>query len=274
MTDLQNLLSTFIHALLPPQPTVGSPTIEHWSPPLVSHSPTWESSNNSRRASAIGRNSSSDSVDCLPIAAKFLSHPPETVVEEQGKKVAGRDSAESEGSRRLEGSGSVENVRLSTTKGSPDTSVPFPSSAVKTTSPSARTRQSHPPIKSRNSTSTLRQRLTDRSSSTHALGSTARKLQRAVSAATDYTSYHSAPGGTEGSVAHSEVLGLPEDLREVLEVLRDGILPGHLALSKALRRRHEEQFPLIRSLADVFTQHVRSSPSTCVFVALAVLSTY
>lgn len=52
------------------------------------------------------------------------------------------------------------------------------------------------------------------------------------------------------------MMGLPEDLREVLEVLRDGILSGHLALSRALKKRYEEQYPLVRSLADVFTQHV------------------
>lgn len=51
-------------------------------------------------------------------------------------------------------------------------------------------------------------------------------------------------------------MGLPEDLREVLEVLRDGILQGHLALSQALKKRYEEQYPLVRSLADVFTAHV------------------
>ena len=57
-------------------------------------------------------------------------------------------------------------------------------------------------------------------------------------------------------------MGLPEDLREVLEVLRDGILGGHLALSRALKKRYEEQYPLVRSLADVFTQHVSRSRSS------------
>lgn len=53
-------------------------------------------------------------------------------------------------------------------------------------------------------------------------------------------------------------LGLPEDLRKVLEVLRDGVYEGHLALSRALKARYEEQYPLVRSLADVFNQHVRA----------------
>lgn len=62
--------------------------------------------------------------------------------------------------------------------------------------------------------------------------------------------------GAAAFTAQADVLGLPEDFRVLLEVLRDGILPGHLALSRALRARHAEQFPLVRSLADVFNAHV------------------
>lgn len=51
---------------------------------------------------------------------------------------------------------------------------------------------------------------------------------------------------------------LPEDLRQCLEVIENGILPGHAKLSEALRKRYEEQYPLVRSLADVFVTHVRS----------------
>ncbi|CAG8568578.1 5285_t:CDS:2 [Acaulospora colombiana] len=45
---------------------------------------------------------------------------------------------------------------------------------------------------------------------------------------------------------------LPEDLRKCLEVIETGILMGHLKLSEALRKRYDEQYPLVRSLADVF----------------------
>lgn len=54
---------------------------------------------------------------------------------------------------------------------------------------------------------------------------------------------------------------LPEDLRRCLEVIETGILVGHVRLSEALRKRYEEQYPLVRSLADVFVTNV--SPSTC-----------
>ncbi|TBU35846.1 hypothetical protein BD311DRAFT_801430 [Dichomitus squalens] len=45
---------------------------------------------------------------------------------------------------------------------------------------------------------------------------------------------------------------LPEDLRKCLEVIEGGILDGHIRLSEGLRKRYEDQYPLVRSLADVF----------------------
>ncbi|KAL5490283.1 hypothetical protein ACEPAI_5116 [Sanghuangporus weigelae] len=48
---------------------------------------------------------------------------------------------------------------------------------------------------------------------------------------------------------------LPEDLRKCLEVLEDGIYNGHVTLSEGLRKRYEEQYPLVRSLADVFVSN-------------------
>ena len=49
---------------------------------------------------------------------------------------------------------------------------------------------------------------------------------------------------------------LPEDLRKCLEVIEGGILDGHIRLSEGLRKRYEEQYPLVRSLADVFVTNV------------------
>lgn len=51
---------------------------------------------------------------------------------------------------------------------------------------------------------------------------------------------------------------LPDDLEQVLTVISSGILEGHMKLVTALRKRYDEQFPLVRSLADVFTSHVSS----------------
>jgi hypothetical protein len=49
---------------------------------------------------------------------------------------------------------------------------------------------------------------------------------------------------------------LPDDLRICLETIENGILDGHLKLSDGLRKRYEEQYPLVRSLADVFVSNV------------------
>lgn len=61
----------------------------------------------------------------------------------------------------------------------------------------------------------------------------------------------------QGAVAPHQI---PEDLRICLEVVESGVLDGHIKLSDGLRKRYEEQYPLVRSLADVFVSNV--SPFT------------
>ncbi|KAJ7219216.1 hypothetical protein GGX14DRAFT_590799 [Mycena pura] len=48
---------------------------------------------------------------------------------------------------------------------------------------------------------------------------------------------------------------LPEDLRICLEVVDSGVFEGHKRLSEALKKRYDDQFPLVRSLADVFVSN-------------------
>ncbi|EPQ58225.1 DH domain-containing protein [Gloeophyllum trabeum ATCC 11539] len=48
---------------------------------------------------------------------------------------------------------------------------------------------------------------------------------------------------------------LPEDLRRCLEVIESSIIEGHQKLSEGLRKRYDEQYPLVRSLADVFVSN-------------------
>ncbi|PPQ86863.1 hypothetical protein CVT25_012582 [Psilocybe cyanescens] len=48
---------------------------------------------------------------------------------------------------------------------------------------------------------------------------------------------------------------LPEDLRICLEVIDSGVFDGHKRLSEALKKRYDDQFPLVRSLADVFVSN-------------------
>lgn len=55
---------------------------------------------------------------------------------------------------------------------------------------------------------------------------------------------------------------LPEDLRICLEVIDGGVFDGHKRLSDALKKRYDDQYPLVRSLADVFVSNVSVAIST------------
>ena len=59
-----------------------------------------------------------------------------------------------------------------------------------------------------------------------------------------------------GAVARHQI---PADLRQCLEVIEDSILGGHVKLSDGLRKRYAEQYPLVRSFADIFVAVVRLS---------------
>jgi hypothetical protein len=58
----------------------------------------------------------------------------------------------------------------------------------------------------------------------------------------------------------TQPIPLPEELEKVLAVLSGGILEGHVKLAAALKKRYDNQYPLVRSLADVFTAHVSDLP--------------
>lgn len=83
-----------------------------------------------------------------------------------------------------------------------------------------------------------------RAPTTSSGGNVLRKFKRTQSNATEVVN---------GAVPSRE---LPEDLRKCLEVIEGGILDGHMKLSESLRKRYEEQYPLVRSLADVFVSNV------------------
>lgn len=61
--------------------------------------------------------------------------------------------------------------------------------------------------------------------------------------------------GSQSNASASAPVALPASLKAVLEVLSDGLVEGHALLSEALKARYEEQWPLVRSLADVFLAH-------------------
>ncbi|KAG8998691.1 hypothetical protein FRB95_012186 [Tulasnella sp. JGI-2019a] len=62
-----------------------------------------------------------------------------------------------------------------------------------------------------------------------------------------------APVVDEGMVLPPHLL--PDDLRICLEVLEGPTLKGHITLCDSLRKRYDEQYPLVRSLADVFVSN-------------------
>ncbi|KIY50923.1 Dbl homology domain-containing protein [Fistulina hepatica ATCC 64428] len=70
------------------------------------------------------------------------------------------------------------------------------------------------------------------------------------------------PGTPDRESVKETVLGdsispqlLPEDLRICLEVIDSGVFDGHKQLSEALYKRYADQYPLVRSLADVFVSN-------------------
>ena len=70
----------------------------------------------------------------------------------------------------------------------------------------------------------------------------------------------STPDSVAGAIPPRQ---LPEDLRICLEVIENDLLEGHVLLSKTLKKRYEEQYPLVRSLADIFVSSVCSSATVC-----------
>ncbi|KAL0947002.1 hypothetical protein HGRIS_013147 [Hohenbuehelia grisea] len=106
------------------------------------------------------------------------------------------------------------------------------------------------------------------SASTHSLGRQSATLERERERERNYSQGQASSKGTQKTgmlkkfkrgQPSEDVFGdaiaphqLPEDLRICLEVVDSGVLEGHKRLSEALKKRYDDQFPLVRSLADVF----------------------
>lgn len=84
--------------------------------------------------------------------------------------------------------------------------------------------------------------------------STAKRWSQRRSKGLSGNSFSSSQIGYDLTNGQGLAITLPPPLRAVLEVIDNGILEGHVLLSEALRIRYEEQWPLVRSLADVFTR--------------------
>ncbi|KAL6305420.1 hypothetical protein BKA93DRAFT_779776 [Sparassis latifolia] len=123
------------------------------------------------------------------------------------------------------------------------TAVPFPSRSHQSLPPPVRPNPLASSTQSLGRQSFMTERGGDASKSTTTGGSNVlRKFKRSNAAAAVVN--HAVPSAQ-----------LPEDLRICLEVIEGGILDGNLRLSDGLRKRYDEQYPLVRSLADVFVSN-------------------
>jgi hypothetical protein len=68
------------------------------------------------------------------------------------------------------------------------------------------------------------------------------------------TEFASSQLGYDLKEEHGVSVTLPPALLNVLEAIDKGILEGHSLLHDALRQRYDDQWPLVRSLADVFAR--------------------
>ena len=223
-----------------------------------------------------------ESLDHLPIAARFLSSPtgdrsdspapagPSPRKEDNHPNIDGEsmDSAEEEEAEDRMGatlhSSKKKTVTMSLAAKHNHPRSPYGSTAVRsgaskygTTVPfPSRSHQSLPPPP----------RANQMASSTQSLGRQSFMDDHAPSMKTTTTGttrvlrkFKKSSTGPEGLIQGAvPPAQLPEDLRKCLEVIESSILDGHIRLSEGLRKRYEDQYPLVRSLADVFVTNVRN----------------
>lgn len=132
-------------------------------------------------------------------------------------------------------------TRTSTRTG---TTVPFPSRSHHSLPPPMRN-QAAASTQSLGKQSTIIERERKQSETTPQKAGVLRKFRKSQTAAAGIL-------GDSAIPPHQ----LPEDLRICLEVIDGGVFDGHKRLSEALKRRYDDQYPLVRSLADVFVSNV------------------
>lgn len=235
-----------------------------------------------------------DSIDHLPIASRFLSPTPfrsespkqsapsaddvhKDTPNIDGDSVNSDDEDEAEdrlgkeypASRYRPGAMSVTakhnhprspygTTATRTAAGKQNTSVPFPSRSHQSLPPPSRTNAlaaSTPSLSKQSMGERNDERMKSPGSpAPHSTTpSTTRSMMRRFKKSTT-----SQDVVVNGAVSPTQI---PEDLRICLEVIEGGILDGHIKLSEGLRKRYEEQYPLVRSLADVFVSNVSTNHS-------------
>jgi len=208
-----------------------------------------------------------ESIDVLPIAARFMS-PTGFRADGPSKPVDGRslaptatpqiDDESDEDAEDTLGEG-LQSHRVNSTLNHPRSPYRGGSSskgATKTRGPV--------PFPSRSQASLPAPQRNLAAASSHSLGDKERERERKDSAKTTPTQGTRVLRKFKRSITQANTLLqgavpphlLPEDLRICLEVIEGGVLDGHIKLSEGLQKRYEEQYPLVRSLADVFVSSV------------------
>lgn len=251
--ELAKMKDSFIDPLLHPFASASSTPVNSSTPNLDfdydrSDSPAIESSD-----------------QLPPIAARFMSPTPsqnqrvdaDTIdSDEDTDEVDERNGKSGTPTNKMKSAAEKHNHPRSPYRGTPSStrtapgvkSVPFPSGA--------RSHHSLPVPPPR----------TQLSASTHSLG-----RQSVAERTTSSPSKKQQSNGMLRKFKKSDATGplgdvvspnlLPEDLRICLQVIDGGVLDGHKRLSEGLKKRYDDQYPLVRSLADVFVFNVSLAPS-------------
>lgn len=286
VTELTKLKETFIEPLLHP----------YASPPVTSPTPIEHDEFYARVESPR------ESLDHLPIAARFLSptpglrpetpvtatsttmQPPSTSTAKDSLQTIGGESGDTDEEEANDRMGrAYSGDQYSGTRRGGNSAIAaaaakfnHPRSPYNTTGQRSKNDKAQLPFPSRSHQSLPPPRRMPPQGSTASLGRQSvvgmaperdreREVSYAATQKTDKSTGSKVLRKLRRSTTSPEVLlgdavpphQLPEDLRRCLEVLEGGIYDGHCRLSEGLRKRYEEQYPLVRSLADVFVNNVR-----------------
>ncbi|OAX43578.1 Dbl homology domain-containing protein [Rhizopogon vinicolor AM-OR11-026] len=248
VNDLTKMKETFIEPLLHPFAI----------PPPTSPTPTTYTEYDEYRV-----DSPQESIDVLPIAARFMS-PIGFRADGPSKPIDGRSLATTTPNIDDESDEDAEDTLgegLQSNRANPTHNHPRSPYHGGGTGGKGTTKIRDPvPFPSHSHASLPAPQRKLAAASSHSLGDKERERERKDSAKTTPT-----PGTRvlrkfkrSTTQANSLLQGavpphlLPEDLRICLEVIESGVLDGHVKLSEGLQKRYEEQYPLVRSLADVF----------------------
>ena len=206
--------------------------------------------------------------DLPPIAARFMSPTPSIPATPRSKDATNIDGESLETDEEEEATDKPGKSYDASRR--PVASPTHPRSPYHVTRPNGRPGATSVPFPSRSHQSLPPAPRNPLSTSTHSLGRQSIITERERERDRKYSQEDSPQKGflrrfRKSQTTTDGILGnaiaphqLPEALRICLEVIDTGVFDGHKRLSEALKKRYDDQFPLVRSLADVFVSNVCS----------------